>query len=354
VTEPLPRIWILSRGRKGDLDQMLQLARAVGWPHEVKQLHFAGPEIPLLSRLLLKNGADVLSPPWPDLVLCAEASPSVIARQIRHLSGGRTRAVCIGRPAGAAAGFDLVITTAQYRIPPAPNVVELSMPLAAEAEASPASPPSDGPIAVIVGGPAFPDRLDAAAATALAADALAYAAGRGAVLAFHTSPRTPPQVTAALARAILPPHGLQVFGEGPNRYRSLLAEASEIVVTSDSVSMVSDALAACKPVSIYPLPRRDTIKLRVGEWLHRLAFGPPGTGLGAARWLFDSGLIEVAADRRRLFARLVHERRAVWFGDPPVPPQPQAADRDLALAVDSLRGLVARAAWVPGRNTNQV
>ncbi len=354
MAESPPHIWILSRGRKGDLDQMVALARAVGWPHEVKPLRFAGPEIPFLSRLLLKNGADVLRPPWPDLVLCAEASPSVIARQIQHLSGGRTRAVCIGRPAGTAAGFDLVITTAQYRIPPAPNVVELSMPLAAEAEAPPASPPSGGPIAVIVGGPAFPDRLDAGAAAALAADALAYAARRGAVLAFHTSPRTPPQVNAALARAIAPPHQLQVFGEGPNRYRILLAEASEIVVTSDSVSMVSDALAACKPVSIYRLPRRENVTLRLGEWLHRRAFGPPGTGFGLLRWLFDSSLIEAAADRQRLFARLVRDGRAAWFGDPPVPPQREAAAGDLALAVDSLHRLMAPAAVAPDRNTDQV
>ena len=43
------------------------------------------------------------------------------------------------------------------------------------------------------------------------------------------------------------------------------------------------------------------------------------------RWLFDAGVIEVAADRRRLFARLVAEKRLVWFGDEPrLPPQPGA------------------------------
>ena len=104
-----PTIWILSRGRKGDLDQMLALAKATGWPFEVKALRFAGPEIPVLSNLLL---TEKLSPPWPDLVLCAEASPSVIARHIKRASGGRTRIVCLGRPAGAPGNFDLVITLA--------------------------------------------------------------------------------------------------------------------------------------------------------------------------------------------------------------------------------------------------
>ena len=48
-----PSVWILSRGRKGDLDQMLALAKATGWRFEIKTLRFAGPEIPLLSKLLL-------------------------------------------------------------------------------------------------------------------------------------------------------------------------------------------------------------------------------------------------------------------------------------------------------------
>lgn len=340
MADAVPKIWILSRGRKGDLDQMLALAKASGWDYEVKHLRFAGPEIPLLSRLLLQNGNDVLTPPWPDFVLCAEASPSVIAKAIRRASGGKTRAVCLGRPAGSAAGFDLVITTAQYRIPVAPNVVELSMPLAAEAEATPANMTANGPIALIVGGPAFPDRFDHAAAMDLAADALAYAVKRNTPLAVHTSPRTPKDVAGALARTIIPPHRLHVFGQGPNRYREVLGEASEIVVTSDSVSMVADALAAEKPVSIYPLPLRDDLKLKLGNWLYRNAVEAPKPGFAPLRWLFDIGLIEAAADRRRLFGRLVADKRLAWFDEPLVPPQINAAQADLDAAVAALRSLM--------------
>ena len=340
VANKAPQIWILSRGRKGDLDQMLALARAVGWPFEVKHLRFAGPDIPVLARLLLKDRA-ALCAPWPDLVLCAEAAPSVIAMHIKRLSNGRTRAVCIGRPAGAARDFDLVLTTAQYRIPAAPHVIDLSMPIAAESEALSTQAQPDGPIAMIVGGPAFPDQLDAAAAAQLAADALAYAMRRNKRLVVHTSPRTPPEVAAALARVIAAPHQLHVFGQGPNRYRELLAEASEIAVTSDSVSMTSDALAAGKPVSIYRLPMRDSFKLRLGDWLYRNAVEAPRPGLAPVRWLFDAGMIEAAADRRRLFARLVAEKRAAWFGEALPAPQPQAASKDLAHAVHSLRALMA-------------
>jgi len=331
-----PRVWILSRGRKGDLDQMLALVNALGWPHEVKTLRFAGPEIPVLSRLLLR---DKLSPPWPDLVLCAEASPSVIAREVKRRSPGRTRIVCLGRPAGSAANFDLVITTAQYRIPVAPNVVELSMPLAARREAKTTASP-DGPIALLVGGPAFPDRLGATEAEQLAADAMAYAARKGKLLHAQTSPRTPAAAIAALERTIIAPHRVEVFGRGENRYQQLLGSASEIIVTSDSVSMVADALASGRPAAIYPLPQTQDMTWRLGEWLYGNAVEAPKPLFAPVRALFDSGLIEAAADRRRLFARLVREKRLSWFGEPLVPPQPEAAGLDLARAVETLRALM--------------
>lgn len=335
-----PLIWILSRGRKGDLDQMANLAEATGWPFEVKRLQFRGPEIPVLSSLLLTNGESVFSGSWPDLVFCAEASASVIALAIKRKSQGRTRAVCIGRPAGAVRDFDLVITTAQYRIPPAPQVVELSMPIAATTETAAGETP-DGPVALLVGGPAFPDRLDAAAATQLAVDTIAHATRRNRPLSVQTSPRTPQDAVAALARAITPPHRLDVFHKGENRYRALLAEASEIVVTSDSVSMVSDALASGRPVSVYPLPRNENLTWQAGEFLFRHAVEQPSAFFAPVKALFDTGIIEATADRRRLFHRLIAEKRLAWFGEAPVPPQPDAMRRDLERAVQSLRALVA-------------
>lgn len=331
-----PTIWILSGGRKGDLDQMLALAKATGWPFEVKTLRFAGPDIAVLSRLLLRER---LSPPWPDLVLCAEASPSVIARDIKGASGGRTRIACLGRPAGTPAKFDLVITTAQYRIPAAANVVELAMPLAEATAAPPAA--ATGAIALAVGGPAFPDRLDGAAAEQLSLDALAHAARKTTTLDVVTSPRTPQAAIAVLQRRITPPHRLSVFGRGENRYRAALADASEIVVTSDSVSMVADALASGKPVSVYPLPQALNAKWKLGGWLYRNSVETPRPLMGPARWLFDSGVIEVAPDRRKLFARLVAEGRLAWFGDAAPAAQPGAAQRDLAQAARSLRDLFA-------------
>jgi hypothetical protein len=72
---------------------------------------------------------------------------------------------------------------------------------------------------------------------------MSYAERKNRILSIQTSPRTPDRAVTALERAVRPPHGLGIFGSGENRYKDVLAEASEIVVTSDSVSMLSDALA---------------------------------------------------------------------------------------------------------------
>ena len=250
-----PRIWILSRGRKGDLDQMLALAKATGWPFEVKTLRFAGPEIPVLSHAAAE-ATRARSPPWPDLVLCAEASPSVIAREIKRQSR-RPDAHRLPRQA-CGLGRRISISSSPPR-----NTAFRRRQRGRTLDAAgrrwrsrPRGTRRTGPSRSLVGGPAFPDRLDAAAAERLPPTPLAYAARRNAVLDVQTSPRTPPEADRrARAPRSAPPHRLGVFGAGENRYRDALAEASEIVVTSDSVSMVSDALASGKPVSVYPLPQ---------------------------------------------------------------------------------------------------
>lgn len=314
-------VWILTHSRLGDLQQMEKLAAALGWPFLVKRLVFRSPNVPFLAGLLLERGAsDSLDAPWPDLILCGEARTSVIALDLKRRSGGRIKIVCLGRPAGDPAQFDLVLTTAQYRLPKAANIVELALPLVAEAPA----PANDGMLdvarpvtTVLVGGTAVPERLDDAAASSLARDVLARQQGTGGTLFVVTSPRTGAEAGAALAQAIPPPHVVHLWRKGEdNPYRRFLAIADEVVVTSDSVSMVADALAAGKPVSVYRLPRRATAKDAAVEWLFARVYGetPCPFWLKPAKWLFDVGLIEVRADRPRLFDRLIREGRVGWFG----------------------------------------
>jgi mitochondrial fission protein ELM1 len=65
------------------------------------------------------------------------------------------------------------------------------------------------------------------------------------------SPRSSPEVIAATGPQL----------DNPPRYPVLLADADEIYVTGDSVSMISDAVATGKPVGIIPPERTATGRL---------------------------------------------------------------------------------------------
>lgn len=345
---PLPKIWLLSQGRRGDLDQMQALAQALAWPTVTKTLAFRGPAIPALAPLLLKSGAsDLMEPPWPDLIICAEALSSVIAQRLRRLSGNRIKLVCLGRPAGSPRHFDLVLTTAQYRLPPAANTVELALPLATmlvQAEvAGPVETPGPRPvIAVLVGGASFPDILDQTATSKLARDLNAYAAQKGGTLHVVTSPRTSSKVSGELQAHVSSPHRVHIYGKAPdNPYRSTLAKADEVIVTSDSVSMLADALATQKPVQVYALPRSRSLVHAASEWCHRHVLDVTAVPLllRPLAWLFDHGFVETTADRHRLFDRLAAERRIGWFGGAPPIVRTSSGPHDMATAVAKVKAL---------------
>lgn len=332
-------IWILSHARAGDLDQMLALARALDWPATIKRLAFRTPKlaaIPFLAKQLFdRSQSDSLEPPWPDLVVCAEGRASAIARLIRSRSHGRVKTVCLGRPAGSPADFDLVLTTPQYRLAAASNIVELALPLAPEVRASGDDPPEyPRPVtAVLLGGTSLPERLDRRAAAALATDVAAQV--QGGTCVFMTSPRTDPAAAAAVAEAAAPPHVVHLWRRGgDNPYWRVLKAADHVVVTSDSVSMVMDALAVGKPVSIYRLPQHHTVKNRAVNWLH---------GRTSAVWLFNRGILEVRPDRRLLFDKLAAQGRLAWFSQtPPVRCAAPAPIDETATAVAAVRRLFAQ------------
>ena len=337
-------VWILWRRRKGDLDQMLRLVQALGWRHEIKKLSFRSPDIPALAGLLLKPESDPLIPPWPDIILCAEALPSSMARRLKAKSYGAIKTVCVGRPAGTPSAFDLVITTAQYRLPPAANIVELSLPLTSprvnETGAPDARAMKQPLIALLVGGSSFPDILDIPAAREMLQRVHRYTEQRGGALVAAASPRTSEEVADFLARNTRAPHIFQAFRAGGDTYRQTLASAGEIIVTSDSVSMTADALGTGKPVSIYPLPQKLNLQWRLGEWLYDRAVIQRAGWLAPMRWLFDQGVIESSADRRLLFSKLVGERRLNWFGEAPPNPQDGTSRPDLQKAVERVQGLI--------------
>ncbi len=122
-------------------------------------------------------------------------------------------------------------------------------------------------VAVLVGGSNGRFRLDAPTGQALAAQLAAIMRCDRIGLALTPSRRTSPEVRAALDAA-LSPLGAWIWDmQGDNPYFGLLACADAIVVTADSVSMVSEAAATTVPVLVAPLPGRSR---RIGLFLRTL------------------------------------------------------------------------------------
>jgi mitochondrial fission protein ELM1 len=253
--------------RPGDNEQVIALAEALGLPFEVKRLRFnplchLGPRI--LGRstisLMKSSRASLFREEPPDLTISAGHRSVPAVQALRNRSS--TRSVHMGFPRISPSHFDLVVATPQYPIADHPNLIRLPCALTRAA----VSPFSEEPMLaslpqprglLVVGGPTLFWNLDEEALLGALNDMLDRAALAGGSVMVTTSPRTP----AAIARKIKDtlaaaeaPSLLTAPGKPP-AYGSLLGAAESILVTADSVSMVSDAIWTEKPMSLVPIEK---------------------------------------------------------------------------------------------------
>ncbi len=344
-----PRVWVLLNHRAGENAQVVALAEALGWPFEIKRFTYRKhvPYLLLGASLagIRVDESDSLSPPWPDLIISASSRNEPICRWIQKQaakSGKEVRLVHIGRPWNPIARFDLVITTPQYRLPQRPNVLHNSTTLhrvtrgrlvqeGKKWRAHLAHLPRPY-VAVMIGGSSGPYVMDQKAARLLARQANALAKQVGGALLVTTSARTPEGVMEAFAEEIQVPAHLFSWSQesSENPYYGYLALADQIIVTSDTVSMLTEACATRKPVHIFDLGRvsrgwKGWSKDRLRSIIYRL-----GMKYAPKRLTRDLSLVH---------RRMIADGRAVWLGQP-FPPGPVGDfSADMNRAVRCVRGL---------------
>ena len=256
-------VWVLLGPHRGDNNQLLALAESLGAPFRPIQLHYRWfAHLPAVARSitiaqLRLDARRAIAPPWPSLVLGIGQRSAPVARYIQRESGGRAKTVRLGDPMVSHRLFDLVITTTQYAVRDADNVVRLPITITNQDEVRPdkiearwlerfARPRR----LVVIGGKTSLWRFNPEVLSAAATSLLRRAAIEGGSVIAVTSPRTSAQLVAAAQREL----GDEAVITGPfPRYGALLAAADEIHVTGDSVSMLSDAIASGKPVGLIPL-----------------------------------------------------------------------------------------------------
>jgi mitochondrial fission protein ELM1 len=256
---------VLTAPLVGLRNQALGLAERAGLTAQARDLVPTGPFRLLPARF------------WPNPVATAGLAPATLPHLVIGC-GGKSAAVnaalhasghCavqIQNPRLDPCRFDLVIVQPHDNLA-GPNVVVTRTALhrvtpqalaAARARWSPVFAGLQRPlVSVLVGGGNGRFRLNRAVAAHLAARLRAMMRADHAGLALTFSRRTAPPAMAALREALAPDGTFLWDGTGENPYLGLLACADAIIVTGDSVSMISEAAATAVPVLVAPLPGRS-------------------------------------------------------------------------------------------------
>jgi mitochondrial fission protein ELM1 len=352
----MPVIWLIDAYRAGERSQLRALLQALGWPCEIRQLTYRKYNV--ITHLLPtgsvagidRDSAESLRAPWPDLVISCGVRNEPVCRWIREASGGHTRYMHVGRIWAPPSLFDLVITTPQYRVPNAANVIRNDLtlhqvtPQRLQEGASQWMPQWQNlprPFtSVIVGGNSGPFTLGPKAAARLGREASKIARDSGGSLLVSTSSRTSKEANLALQNALNAPHYFYPWSPdtNDNPYWGMLGAADDFIVTADSISMLSETCATGKPVSMF-----DIGGMRKDHEVER-DFRLGGTLFEALiRW----GWQPLSRDITAVHEKLVAHGRAAWLGEVPLPLHAEeGTDMDRALkAVKALfpqSGVTAR------------
>ncbi|MEY4879519.1 MAG: hypothetical protein RJB62_988 [Pseudomonadota bacterium] len=266
------RCWVVTDGKAGMESQCVGLAEALGLTPEIKRvaLRFPWrqltPYFRIAQSLGFAKGSAALTPPWPDLVIAtgrqSVAAALHISAQARK-NGTRTVTVQLQNPGISPSHFDLVVTPRHDGLTGA-NVIATKGALhrvthetlyEGASRLVPYVTRLPKPyIGVLIGGANAVYDFPRDAARKLGARLAEAAAALGGSVLVTPSRRTGAEAEAALKEGLKDTSRFYWEGNGFNPYFGILGLADFLVVTGDSVNMVSEALATGKPVYVYDLP----------------------------------------------------------------------------------------------------
>ena len=356
------KLWTLLGRKAGDNAQVLALAEALGWPREDK--HIAALPWEIVPHLLLgptlrgieRRASSPLAPPWPDLVISAGRRNEPVARWIRRQSGGATRLVHVGRPWARPDTYDLVVSTPQYFLDGARNVIVNPLPLhritrdavgAAAARLAPDLAHLPRPfVTVLMGGDSGPFVFTPDTGRRLSDGVNRLVAQTGGAALVTGSPRTPRAAAEAFQAALDVPAMCYWWhardGAAENPYHGFLGLADRFVVTGESMSMLAEAGSLGRPLYIF-----DPGDAPGTWWRHRHNFRHKPLSHALAMRFAPRRL---RRDIARIQTALVAGGRARWLDEAPaliaagehwvagVQPDPAEGARR---AADRIRALLA-------------
>ena len=282
--------WVITEGMAGTQNQCIAVAQALGLDPVIKQISlnwpwsllspYLGFEISCSFKEINQTdnktsdtharNAHSIKAPWPDIAICSGRKSIAAARYIKKKSGGRTFTLQIQDPRVTPSQFDLVAVPAHDKLrgdnvivtDTAPNRITTHTLDEAKTRFTEDFGKFKSPrIAFLVGGDSKTHKLTEACIENMCQD-IKTARDTGASVLITTSRRTGIKNEKAIQNALPEDHtyfwGASQNPAETNPYFGMMAWADAIVVTEDSVSMVSDALSTGKPVYIYKLEGQST------------------------------------------------------------------------------------------------
>lgn len=257
--------WIVTEGMAGTENQCIGVAESLGLEPVIKRVGLRQPWKSLSPWLGFENAgtfAPALTAPWPDILIAAGRKSIAASRYIKRMSGGKTLTVQLQDPRISPRHFDLVAVPEHdptrgdnvIVTKGAPNRISEARLARARSDFAPLFAMMPAPrVAVLLGGNSKAHTMSTSGMCKLGEQLSSLNAS----LMITASRRTGEAEKQAFLEAL---HASESSyprwfwdGSGENPYMGMLAWADTILVTADSVSMISDAATAGKPVYMIPL-----------------------------------------------------------------------------------------------------
>ena len=298
--------WVITDGKAGMESQCIGLAEALGLDPLIKRVALRAPwrqftpHFRMAQSFGFANRSDRLEAPWPDLVIATgrqSIAAALLVRTKARSEGTRTLLVQLQNPGIATTHFDLVVAPRHDGLR-GENVVSTRGALhrvtakvlsEGAVRLGPALSHLPRPyIGVLLGGSNAAYNFDLKTAENLGTKLKSNAEALGGSLLVTPSRRTGAANEKTIRDSIGTVPNFVWDGTGPNPYFGILGLADYLVVTCDSVNMVSEALATGKPVYVADLPggtskfdafhrnlRAEGLTRPLGETLESYAYAPP-------------------------------------------------------------------------------
>ena len=270
--------WVVTNGRAGTEKQCIALSRGLGFEPEIKRVCLKFPWSVLPEKLWFAplhayhQDQARLQPPWPDVIISSgRAAAPAMAALHKKLGRHSPYIIHIQDPRLRASHFHKVIVPYHSDVS-GENVLHIH---GALHEITPASVKgaalswadkwtglldcSKPPIGVFLGGVSRYYKVTRKVSKSMA-EQLAQLNEEGYPLLITASRRTPSFLLDDLKNKMDPALSFIWDHEGENPYLAILESAAAYLVTTDSVSMISELCALGKPVYIIPLPPKPKLR----------------------------------------------------------------------------------------------